>query len=328
MKKTDLAGMTIADLKAIAKDKKIKLPAGATKAQIVKALEQAAAPAKKTASAEAAKKKPEAGNASSAAPRKDAGKAAPKKAVAVKKEKEQAPPRAGIAKPLSQPPASAAEPALPKTAVREWKMPAGIEEPMMAESRVTESKYYTGPEKHRAPARYDELPRGYDEERIVLMARDPYWAYVYWEATPVRIEREKAWFGWDSKLVVRLYDITGVQFDGMNAHGYYDQEVFDRVGSWYFDLGRPSHTFCADIGLLSPDGRFVTLARSNTATLPREGVSDVLDEEWMLLDEEFWKLYGAPGGLSSPEVQEMWRRRFMREVTSPGIFSREKAKRK
>jgi hypothetical protein len=307
MKKTDFTSLNVAELKALAKQQEIKLPAGASKTDIIAALGKDAGTSGAPKASALVKKK-------AAAPVKAAGKVEKKEVKTGPAAKKAATP-ARVSKPVAAPEAA-------RTAVREWKMPEADE------SRAAESKYYTGPQERRAPARYDELPQGYGEERIVLMARDPYWAFVYWETTPARLEREKAWFGWDSKLAVRLYDITGVPFDGMNANGYYDQEVFDRVGSWYFDLARPSHSFCADIGLLTPDGRFLTLARSSSVTLPREGVSDVLDQEWMLLDEEFWKLYGAPGGLSSPEVQEMWRRRFLREVTSPGLFSREKAKRK
>jgi hypothetical protein len=211
-------------------------------------------------------------------------------------------------------------------------MPAGVEEPLMAQERVSESKYYTGPTLQSVAAAYGELPQGYGEDKITIMTRDPFVAYAFWEATTERLDREKAWFGWDSKLCVRIYDITGVQFDGSNAIGYYDQEVFERIGNWYFDFGRPTHSFCADLGLLSPAGRFLTLARSNYVTMPRDGVSDVIDEEWMLVDEEFWKLYGYPEGfrrgVSSPEMQEMVRRRRILEMSSPGLFSRERAKRK
>jgi len=164
------------------------------------------------------------------------------------------------------------------------------------------------------------------------MTRDPYVAHAYWEVTPARIEREKAWLGWNSRLCIRIYDVTGVQFDGRNALGYYDQEVYERTGSWYFDLGKPTHSFCADLGLLSPEGKFLTLARSNYVTMPRDGVSDVVDEEWMIVDEEFWKLYGYPegfpGGISSQQAQEIVKRRRMQEISSPGMSSREKVKRK
>jgi hypothetical protein len=302
MKKAELAAKTVAELKALAKKKKITLPAGAKKDDIIKAL---------MASGE----------------RKKTGKPAVKKPAAPKRPAR----RAAISVPVAK---TVEEPA--KKPAHIWEMPAGVEEPLMAQERVAEAKFYTGPVPEQKPAPsprpYEALPPAYGEEKIALMARDPYIAHAYWEVTPARIEREKAWFGWDSRLCVRIYDVTGVQFDGRNALGYYDQEVYERTGSWYFDLGRPTHSFCADLGLLSPEGKFITLARSNYITMPRDGASDVVDEEWMIVDEEFWKLYGYPegfpGGVSSQQVQEILRRRRMQEISSPGMHSREKAKRK
>ncbi len=315
MKRADLISLTIVELKALAKKKNVSLSAGGKKDDIVKALiaaDKTKKPSKKKAGVSA-----------------KTGKARAKKNLTPKKTSKKASP--------ARRPASGSRPSnLRKSGVtapvKEWKMPPGVEEPLMAQERVSESKYYTGPALQPADVSYGELPRGYGEDKITIMTRDPFVAYAYWETTPERLEREKAWFGWDSKLCVRIYDITGVQFDGTNAIGYYDQEVFERIGSWYFDFGRPTHSFCADLGLLSPGGRFLTLARSNYVTMPRDGVSDVIDEEWMLVDEEFWKLYGYPEGfrrgVSSPEMQEMVRRRRILEITSPGLFSRERAKRK
>jgi hypothetical protein len=294
MKKSELTAMIIDELKALAKKMKIKLPAGAKKAEIVDALMAADAAASIKSRKQAVAKKP----------------AESKRAV------EKKPARRASAEKSGRP------------SSHEWKMPAGIEEPLIAQERVADAKYYTGAQaSEKAAPSSQELPHGYNEDKIALMVRDPYWAFAYWEVTQARIDKEKAWFGWNSKLCVRLYDISGVQFDGRNAIGYFDQEVYERMGNWYFDLGRPTHSFCAELGLLSPEGRFLTLARSNYITMPRDGVSDVLDEEWMLLEEDFWKLYGFPGG-SSPQLQEMWKRMRMHGITSPGMFSREKAKRK
>jgi hypothetical protein len=307
MNRSELLSMLVSELKTLARKMKVAVPSGAAKADIVKALSAALkttkkkATVKKTAVRKIAVKK--------AAVKKSA---IAKKASAVKRV---------VKGKLSK--------ALAVAPVREWKLPPGTEEPLMAQERVAESKYYTGPEK--GPSRaipYEELPSGYGEEQIGLMVRDPYMVHAYWEVTPSRIEREKAWFGWNSKITLRVYDVTGIQFDGRNALGYFDQEVFQSIGSWYFDVGRPSHSFVADVGLLSPEGRYHTLARSNFISMPRDGVSEVLDEEWMLVDEEFWKLYGLPGGPSSPQIREMIKRRRMQQVTSPGTFARERAKRK
>jgi hypothetical protein len=301
MNKTELTAMLVSELKTLARKLKVAVPSGATKADIAKALSAAFKRSSKTTAVKKAS---------------GARKTAVKKTSGARKTP--APKRVSKEKIASTPSAAP---------MREWKLPPGVEEPLLAQERVSDAKYYTGPEKEPPRAMpYEELPSGYGEEQIGLMVRDPYMVHVYWEVTPARIEREKAWFGWNSKIALRVYDVTGIQFDGRNALGYFDQEVSQSIGSWYFDVGRPSHSFVADVGLLSPEGRYHTLARSNFISMPRDGVSDVLDEEWMLVDEEFWKLYGFPGGPSSPQIQEMIKRRRMQQITSPGTFARTKRK--
>jgi len=322
MKKTELLSMVVDELKALANKMKVAVPARAKKIEIVEVLLSAVASkkkslARKTAAVKASEMK--------VAPKKNG---TPKKAANAKQEtaaKNVVVTRNSVARKRPE----------RVTPVHDWKKPPREEEPRLAQERVSDSKFYTGAVLQPAVAEHGELPKAYGQDRIILMTRDPFVVHAYWEATPARIEHEKAWFGWGSKLHIRIYDVTGVQFDGRNAIGYYDQEVFERMGNWYFDLGRPSHSFCADVGLLSAEGRFLTLARSNCVTMPRDGVSDVIDEEWMLVDEEFWKLYGYPDGLrgvSSPGVREAeaMRRRRLRsqEITSPGLFSRERVKTK
>lgn len=329
MKKSDLTAKTVAELKALAKKRKVSLSSGSRKDDIIKALVALAnvvKPAAKRAVASVKKgAKKAAVSATKTVKKKLAAKPAAKKAA---KSRKSAPARKTPAKKRTPSGKSAPK----STPVRKWKLPPGVMEPLLAQERVEGSKYYTGPSPQMPSVACGELPPGYNEERIAILSRDPYVAYAYWETTPARIEREKAWFGWDSKLCLRVYDITGVQFDGRNAIGYYDQEIMDRIGNWYFDFGRPAHSFCADIGLLSPGGQFLTIARSNYITMPRDGVSDVIDEEWMLLAEEFWSLYGYPEGfqqgISSEEMQQMLKQRRRLEISSPGLFSHDRAKRK
>jgi hypothetical protein len=348
MTKKDLTELTVTGLKALATKKKIPLAAGAKKADLIAALLKATdagksakaagsaqlkkAPAKKQSTKKTAPKKAAAKKTASsekkASPKKAAAaKTAKKKAVAKKAAtKKTATKKAATKKAATKKAATKSAPS--KASRRTWVIPKGVKE-LLTQEKVADAKYYTGPEADHAALRsLDKLPAGYGEDRITLMARDPSLTYAYWEATPERLVKERSWFGMEAALVVRIYDITGVQFDGRNAVGYFDQEVAERVGSWYFETGRPGHSFCADLGIRTPEGRFLTLARSNYITMPRDGVSDIIDEEWMLADEEFWQLYGFPDGISSPQVQELWRRRHQREISSPGLFSRAKGKSK
>ncbi len=308
--------MVVNELKALAKKMKVKMPSTARKADIVELLAAAFRKSSKPSIAMNGNGKNNRTEAKGV--RKSAVRTVARKSPTTRPVKP-VPESTIVPKPTIEVPGMS----------REWKMPPAQDEPLMAQERVADAKYYTGPEQEQAGGKpYAQLPLGYGEEKIALMVRDPYLAYAYWEVTPARLQREKAWFGWSSKLTVRIYDVTGIQFDGRNAVGYYDQDVKDLIGSWYFDLGRPTHSFISDVGLLSEDGRFLTLARSNYVMMPRDGISDVVDEEWMLLDEEFWKLYGFPGGPSSPHLQEMIRMRRLQQVSSPGNFSRERPRRK
>ena len=343
MTRKDLTELTVTGLKALARKKNIAWAAGAKKADLIAALlkipvakksAKAAgtallkkAPAIKLSTKKAAPKKASAKKTVSskkkASSKKVAAAKTAKKRTVIKKT---ATKKTAIKKATAKKAAKRSAPI--KASRRTWVIPKRVKE-LLSQEKIADAKYYTGPEPDHAALRSsDKLPAGYGEDRITLMARDPSLTYAYWEATPERLVKERSWFGMEAALVVRIYDITGVQFDGRNAVGYFDQDVAEHVGSWYFETGRPGHSFCADLGMRSPEGRFLTLARSNYITMPRDGVSDIIDEEWMLADEEFWQLYGFPDGISSPQVQELWRRRHLQEISSPGLFSRAKGKSK
>ena len=302
MKKADLAAMTVSELRVLARKLKVAVPGSAKKPDIVKAL-LAAAPAARSAGK--AGRPPAAGAAqkASAKPAKRTAKKTEKKAARPSARKTTAPPSPAQERPQGR-----------------WELPPGLEEPLMAQERIERAKYYTGPERSAGKAgTYAELPSEYGEDQIVMLARDPSVAFAYWEVTPARLAREKEWFGWDSTLCIRIYDVTGIHFDGSNAAAYYDQEIQQRFGSWYFHIGRPGHSFVADIGLRAPNGRFLVLARSNSLRLPTEGPAEETDEAWAVSEEEFREMYGFPEGMSSEEVREFWRLRRMHGIMSPGM---------
>ncbi len=194
---------------------------------------------------------------------------------------------------------------------------------------VEESKFYTGPEPLRAGWTLPtEPPHGYGADMINLMVRDPYWAYTYWEVTEKRLDMERRSLGQaggGAFLALRVYDITGVAFDGFNARGHTDIGIYERVGSWHLDAAGPGRSFIADLGLKTQDGRFITLARSNAVNMPRDGVSDVLDEEWVLPGSGFERIFALSGGygmgLSSADVRLGAAQRIPFGIASPGMGS-------
>ncbi|MCX5656757.1 MAG: DUF4912 domain-containing protein [Candidatus Omnitrophica bacterium] len=173
------------------------------------------------------------------------------------------------------------------------------------------------------------FPKGYGDNHIVLMVRDPWWLYSYWEINSKKLDEIRKKIGSEifnhSKTVLRVYDVTDIIFNGNNAHSYFDITLHSDADNWYVDVGKPNRSWCVDIGLLTPDNKFFMLARSNVVKTPRFGMSDVTDEEWMSSEEDYWKLYGVAGGFgsgSSPlKVKKAFRQRFKEDISSGAPWS-------
>jgi hypothetical protein len=171
-----------------------------------------------------------------------------------------------------------------------------------------EAKAAAAPEPPKAPATrpapiaIKEIPPAVAKDRIVLMVRDPYWIHVYWDVSGQSLREARAVFGDERegvRTILRVYDVTGVDFDGGNAHSYFDIGTDEGSNNWYINTPAAGRTYCVDVGLISPSGRFVVLARSNRATTPRDMPSDSTeDEEYMVPDWEFDKIYALSGGFT------------------------------
>jgi hypothetical protein len=167
------------------------------------------------------------------------------------------------------------------------------------------------------------VPQTYGEDRLTLLVRDPWWIFAYWEITPQTWEKVRRGIGKEISLknILRVYDVTGIsEFTGENANSFFDIELTPFADNWYIHVGNPNRSYCADIGLKDPQGKFYKIIRSNLVTTPRYGMSEILDEEWMLSEEEYWKLFGLSGGYGigkgSLEVQELFKKRFEEEISS------------
>jgi len=133
-----------------------------------------------------------------------------------------------------------AKPAEQAPPLREWQLPQVWKGPMRARNGCPMPSFFTGMPDHKPPMPYDQLPHEYGSERMALLARDPYMAFSFWELPQARLEKEKAWFGWDSKLCVRVYDVTGVPVRRIERGGLFRPGGVRTRGSWYFDFGRPT----------------------------------------------------------------------------------------
>ena len=171
-----------------------------------------------------------------------------------------------------------------------------------------------------------ELPSEYGKDMIVLQVRDPWWLHAYWEVRAGTLKRLKdeflALFD-TARKALRVYDVSFIDFNGSNAHRYFDIELTRDCLNWYIDTGATGRSWCVDLGLKLSDGRFITIARSNTVTTPLDGPSWITDEEWMVPDELFTKLYATAVGLggSPVKIKKPWLELQKRRFASGGISS-------
>lgn len=164
-----------------------------------------------------------------------------------------------------------------------------------------------------APAVID-LPAEYGEDGVVLMPRDPHWAFAYWEITPGREEALRRTYGdrfQGAEVQLRVYEFQPAHPDAVTST--IPIPVRERVGSWYLHLGAPGHQFQVEIGYLLKDGEFVGVARSNRVELPPVDISDEMDADWVIVEEDFRTLFQSvrkelvgTGSLEAYLVREDW----------------------
>ncbi len=148
-------------------------------------------------------------------------------------------------------------------------------------------------------AQYD-LPQTYGKTESFLLPKDPNWMFLFWDIVKDTYEYVMGERGRDifakSKSVIRVYDITGVEnFDGTNGKSYFDVPVVLDAGSWYINIPAGTKKYICDIGIITPEGEFILLSRSNSTTTPSGKISDKIDEKWMMVEGEYEKLIKMSG---------------------------------
>lgn len=109
---------------------------------------------------------------------------------------------------------------------------------------------------------------------LALLEVDPHRAHAYWNVDVEDYEAVVAENGLESPdMLLRLHDITSIEFTGGNAHSYFDLQVQGLQGHWYVDLWQDGRTYIAELGLRRKDGGFAAFARSNSVATPAANAS-------------------------------------------------------
>lgn len=155
-------------------------------------------------------------------------------------------------------------------------------------------------QEHRGTAPLNDqrdLPREYGDTKICMLVRDPEWIYAYWEvndATREQINLPRN--GHSRRIVLRVYQISDRNWPTENANYFFDVDVSPYAQNWYVRLPETCKDWCGELGMFDDDGKYISICRSNIVRTPPDTVSDVVDAEWMSVEESFEKIYSASGG--------------------------------
>ncbi|MBF0489810.1 MAG: DUF4912 domain-containing protein, partial [Candidatus Omnitrophica bacterium] len=128
-----------------------------------------------------------------------------------------------------------------------------------------------------------ELPSLPSNTQCVLIARDPHWIYAYWNYKQEDLDnaRHQLHFaGENSQLVLRVYDVTLVNFNGSNANHSWDLDVGFSSKNWYAHVWQDNATYCTELGIRSSENHFIPLTRSNIVHTPPKSTSKRDDLIW------------------------------------------------
>ena len=150
-----------------------------------------------------------------------------------------------------------------------------------------------------------ELPEGYGESRIVLLPRDPKWAYAYWDVSNEHKEELRRQGG--QRLMLRLYDVTDIDQNSQAPHSMQQQDCHEMARSWYLEIPVSDRDYTVELGYLTADDRWLLLTRSAPIRVPPIYPSDWVKDQFVTIDwneDLAGQTFGSLGQPYSPEKAE------------------------
>jgi len=129
-----------------------------------------------------------------------------------------------------------------------------------------------------------DLPEGYGESRVVLMPRDPQWAYAYWDIPNDHKEDLRRQGG--QQLALRIYDVTDISLEYQSPHSIQEYPCDELAREWYLPMPVSDRDYVVDIGYRCADGRWLVLARSAPVRVPPVYPSDWIEDQFITVNWE------------------------------------------
>ncbi|NJM46341.1 MAG: DUF4912 domain-containing protein [Alkalinema sp. RU_4_3] len=116
------------------------------------------------------------------------------------------------------------------------------------------------------------------------MARDPQWAYAYWDVPDDHKQALRNQGG--QQLALRLYDVTDLDLSQSRPHSVQQYGLEEMTRDWYLPIPVSDRDYRAEIGYTTATGTWLVLARSNAVRIPPVYPSDEIVDQFVTIPWE------------------------------------------
>ncbi|MBE9064815.1 DUF4912 domain-containing protein [cf. Phormidesmis sp. LEGE 11477] len=198
-------------------------------------------------------------------------------------------------------PTDVAEPMTGQVAIEASKFTSGVDGADSAVSTATSVATRSLSMEHLASVDegLGDLPGGYGESRIVLLPRDPQWAYAYWDIPNEHKQELRNQGG--RRLALRFYDVTDIDINTQSPHSLQQYECGEVAREWYLPIPVSDRDYSIEVGYICDDGRWLTLSRSAAVRIPPVYPSDWIEDKFVTVSWDQELRGRAVTKLVSPE---------------------------
>ncbi|WP_408955747.1 DUF4912 domain-containing protein [Natroniella sp. ANB-PHB2] len=107
--------------------------------------------------------------------------------------------------------------------------------------------------------------------KLVILTQSPESIHAYWDVSGLDSE--------EGQPTLRVYDLTA-GLEGITDN-YFDVEISPTTDNWYIEVPNKDHEYYAEIGLLTDNHLFISLAKSNSILTPTDQPEFEYGELWM-----------------------------------------------
>ncbi|MCP4714932.1 MAG: DUF4912 domain-containing protein, partial [Deltaproteobacteria bacterium] len=143
---------------------------------------------------------------------------------------------------------------------------------------------------------------------VALIMVTPRRGHVYWHIRPETAQSLQAARNdtlQNAPLTVRIYDVTDIIFNGLNAQRFFDLQVDGLRGNYYFHVDQPARNYLAEIGFRGWDTTYHALARSETTLFERESPARHYDPRGLFVSRSLNQPLPVDNIFEAPVFEEL-----------------------